>query len=213
MYVPEIYQDDTAALGIIRNNPLALFVCDGPIAAHLPMVLETDGDDDLIGRVLLGHINRSNPQWAGLKNGDKALAVFHGPHGYISPAVYEKHPAAPTWNFTAVHVTGEITVADDPADVLPIITRTVEQLEGRFGVGWDMTGSLPYFHELLPHVAAFRLRVRAVDTICKLSQEQRPEQQERVIQWFENSDTGQHHQLARLMRDRSLGHTNPLVHR
>ncbi|MEW1804031.1 FMN-binding negative transcriptional regulator, partial [Streptomyces virginiae] len=29
-------------------------------------------------------------------------------HSYVSPTVYEKSPAAPTWDFTSVHVRGVV---------------------------------------------------------------------------------------------------------
>ncbi len=211
MYVPEMYAEESCqeSLDLVRSNPLALFVTTPrngvPVAAHLPVVAESDSDGALAGRFLVGHINRKNPQWAALRSGDRALVVFHGPHGYLSPAVCGVTPAAPTWNFTAVHVTGSITLVDQPAEVLAVITRTVSQLEGRFGIGWDMASSLSYFDQLLPYVAAFRLHVESVQSVFKLSQEQQPDKQEQVIQWFESSEHGQHHQVARLMRDRSMG--------
>ena len=45
--------------------------------------------------------------------GAEALAVFHGPHGYVSPAVYEEQPSVPTWNYVVVHVRGKARVVPE----------------------------------------------------------------------------------------------------
>ncbi|WP_372343069.1 FMN-binding negative transcriptional regulator [Streptomyces sp. KL116D] len=71
---------------------------------------KTTGDPtgELPGTTLLGHLNRANPHWAALETGSVLLLTFTGPHSYVSPTVYEKSPAAPTWNFTSVHVRGVV---------------------------------------------------------------------------------------------------------
>src|SRR4249920_3130139 len=52
------------------------------------------------GRSLLFHIPRRFAQFSDLEASEEALALFTGPHGYISPSWYKK-PSAPTWDFLA----------------------------------------------------------------------------------------------------------------
>jgi transcriptional regulator len=216
MHVPAEFGDDRRAPTVetIRRNPLALVVTgtpDGPMATHAPVVFPSDADTDtgdderLVGATLLGHMNVQNPQWAVLCGGARVLLVFQGPHGYVSPTVYGVTPAAPTWNFTAVHLVGTVRPTTDRDTVLGVVQSTVRQLESRFGNGWDMTTSVGYFRQLAPGVGAFEFRIESVQSMFKLSQDQSPRRQQRVIEQFAASPAGTHRELAALMRDRGLG--------
>jgi transcriptional regulator len=213
MYVPELYRPPNTswAAELIRSNPLALLVTNcpnGPYATHLPTILDEDsiGKQSLIGGRIFGHLNRQNPHWNALEKTSTALLVFQGPHGYVSPSVYQTQPAAPTWDFTAVHVHGRLDVLSARDETLQVILTTVRTFEQRLGTGWDMTGSLDYFDQLLSGVGAFKIEIDSVDCMLKLSQEKTAEVRERVIQAFSQSDTGNHRALASLMR--LLDHTH-----
>ncbi|MGW1751688.1 FMN-binding negative transcriptional regulator [Streptomyces sp. NPDC002092] len=198
MFVPRFYREPESSwiVDLIRGNPLALAATngspeDGPFATHLPVIFdpETSGDwsGELPGATLLGHMNRNNPHWTALENGSVLLLTFTGPHSYVSPTVYEVTPAAPTWNFTAVHVRGVVEKIDTIEETLGVVQSTVRAYEGAFGNGWDMTESLDYFRKIVPDVGAFRLTVTGAEGMFKLSQEQPDEVRERVRESF-----GQH---------------------
>ncbi|MCQ4196069.1 FMN-binding negative transcriptional regulator [Streptomyces parvulus] len=181
---------------LIRGNPLALAVAngqpdEGPFATHLPVIFDPDHpldrDDDLTGATLLGHMNRANPHWGSLETGGVLLLTFTGPHSYVSPTVYEVTPAAPTWNFTAVHVRGVVEKLDSTDETLAVVQSTVRAFEGEFGNGWDMTDSLGYFRKIAPGVGAFRFTVTGAEGMFKLSQEQPGEVRERVRESFGQS--------------------------
>ncbi|MCQ4208850.1 FMN-binding negative transcriptional regulator [Streptomyces longispororuber] len=193
---------------LIRGNPLALAVTNGspetgPYATHLPVIFdpETSGDPtgELPGTTLLGHLNRANPHWAALETGSVLLLTFTGPHSYVSPTVYEKSPAAPTWNFTAVHVRGVVEKIDSTEETLGVVQSTVRAFEGAFGNGWDMTESLGYFRKIVPAVGAFRFRVTGAEGMFKLSQEQPCEVRERVRDSFGQSACTYRRETAGLM--------------
>ncbi|MBY0232275.1 MAG: FMN-binding negative transcriptional regulator [Gemmataceae bacterium] len=101
MHVPTAFaMEEEDAWGMIGRHPFGVLVTvrDGlPFGTHLPFV--RDGD------ALVGHLARANPQAMGL-DGAEALAVFSGPHAYVSPAWYGDGPAVPTWNYEAVHAYG-----------------------------------------------------------------------------------------------------------
>ena len=59
---------------------------------------------------LVGHMARRNPHAAALEDGQPALAVFWGPHAYISSRWYEEKPEVPTWNYVQAHVRGVLDV-------------------------------------------------------------------------------------------------------
>ncbi|MFD0070658.1 FMN-binding negative transcriptional regulator, partial [Streptomyces sp. NPDC127574] len=162
---------------------------------------DTSGEwtGDLPGATLLGHMNRANPHWAALESGSVLLLTFTGPHSYVSPTVYEVTPAAPTWNFTAVHVRGVVEKIDSVQETLGVVESTVRAFEGRFGNGWDMTASLGYFRKIAPAVGAFRFTVTGAEGMFKLSQEQPGEVRERVRESFGQSACTYKRETAGLM--------------
>ncbi|MFF3554985.1 FMN-binding negative transcriptional regulator [Streptomyces tsukubensis] len=210
MFVPSMYREPEGSwmVNLIRENPLALAVANGspekgPFATHLPVVFdpETSADPagELPGTTLLGHMNRANPHWAALETGSVLLLTFTGPHSYVSPSVYGVTPAAPTWNFTAVHVRGVVEKIDSLEESLDVVQSTVRAFEGAFGNGWDMTESLGYFRRIAPAVGAFRLTVTGAEGMFKLSQEQPDDVRRRVRESFGQSACRYRRETAGLM--------------
>ncbi|CAL9323710.1 FMN-binding negative transcriptional regulator [Streptomyces sp. R02] len=210
MFVPSFYREPDASwmVDLVRGNPLALAVSNGspeagPFATHLPVIFDParsgDRPGELQGATLLGHMNRANPHWPALQTGGILLLTFTGPHSYVSPTVYEKTPAAPTWNFTAVHARGVVEKIDSTEETLDVVKATVRAYEGEFGDGWDMTESVDYFRKILPAVGAFRFTVTRAEGMFKLSQEQPAEVRERVRGSFEQSACRYKRETAGLM--------------
>lgn len=201
VFVPKGYDppDPSWVTQLVQQYPLAILVTGQPdscpIATHVPTILATGSVDGGI----LGHMNRQNPHWDGIQAGGPALLIYHGVHGYVSPSVYQTDPAAPTWDFTAVHVRGELSVL--PGDeTLAVIKRTVLTFEASHGTAWDMTESLSYFDQLVPGVGAFRVTVEKVDAMFKLSQEKKADTRELVAQSFEADGWSDRKELAKLIR-------------
>ncbi|MGV9316245.1 FMN-binding negative transcriptional regulator [Streptomyces sp. NPDC003691] len=210
MFVPSHYRAPDASwmADLIRGNPLALMAsnggpADGPFATHLPVITDPEWTgvpaEHLAGVPLLGHMNRANPHWKALRTGSAVLLSFTGPHAYVSPTVYDITPAAPTWNFTSVHVHGSVEKIEPGEQTLDVVRATVQAFEKEFGYGWDMSGSLEYFRKILPGVGAFRIRVTRAEGMFKLSQEQRPEVRDRVVGSFAARGCTRHTETANLM--------------
>ena len=62
---------------------------------------------------LRAHVAKSNPHWKMLEH-QELLVIFHGPHAYISPSLYEIRESVPTWNYVTVHAYGRGKIL--PAD-------------------------------------------------------------------------------------------------
>jgi transcriptional regulator len=193
---------------IMVSNPLALMTSNGgpgeaPFATHLPVIPEPDPagrrPDCLPGSRWLGHLNRANPHWSAIEDGSVVLLVFTGPHGYVSPTVYGFTPAAPTWDFTSVHVRATVQKIDSIEATLGVVQATVRAFERRFGANWDMTESIGYFRKIVPAVGAFRIRVTGAEGMFKLSQEQSPEVRNRVRLSFSGNPCTRYRELAELM--------------
>lgn len=213
MFIPFHYRepDGSWIVNLVRSNPLATLVSNGaganaPYATHVPIILDPrtarQPSAELSDVTLWGHMNRANPHWAALESGTEVVAVFVGPHGYVSPTVYETTPAAPTWNFTAVHVRGvlrKVEPAEAGEETLETVTSTVQAFEGDFGAGWSMSDSVGYFRRILPGVGAFRIAVSNADGMFKLSQEQDTETRQRVQRSFAGRESAGHRAVAALM--------------
>ncbi|MCI4039789.1 FMN-binding negative transcriptional regulator [Streptomyces sp. TRM75563] len=208
MYVPPIYQaEDRAWLRhVVERYPLATVITNGPqapYATHVPVIPGPDTTswcDGPEGATLLGHMNRANSHWDSLTDGMHAQLVFTGPHGYVTPTVYETSPAAPTWNFVSVHLQGRLRPISDFEETLEVVRLTVEAYEKNFGDGWEMDSSLEYFRNIGPAVGGFRFDVESADGMFKLSQEKQPDTQRRIADRFGARTTGRPEELAFFMR-------------
>lgn len=113
MYTPDLYKNENAEeiRTFLKENSFGILInqTNGKLCAtHIPLELElnTEGKE-----ILQGHISKLNPQAEGFKENDQVLAVFPGPHSYISSSWYD-HENVPTWNYIAVHVYGRIKIVD-----------------------------------------------------------------------------------------------------
>ncbi len=177
MYMPKMFESDDAALGdrLIAENAFGLLVTAGspPLANHLPMVRRPDG-------VLVGHVARANPQWQAFDGKAEAVAVFSGPHAYVSPNWYETPGLVPTWNYAAVHVFGapRIVEGDAAADVLRVLVGTFESDEtGNWRVENLPDGAL---EKQLKGIVAFEMPVARIEIKTKLSQNRSAADADRV---------------------------------
>jgi transcriptional regulator len=194
MYTPPAFamEDREAIFGVIEANPFGVLVTveEGrPFATHLPFLLDRGG-------ALLGHLARANPQWRGLAGGE-AMAVFTGPHAYVSPAWYEAENVVPTWNYVAAHVYGRCRLVEG-AELVELLLRSVQTFDRS---GWR--GNADEFTERLAKgVVGFRLEMERLEGKWKLSQNQPLERQERVIRALEAEEGEGPQGVAALMRGR-----------
>ena len=164
MYVPPHFaaRDLDVAAEIIAKHGFATLVTtgdDGPFASHVPLLL--DGDR------LLGHVARANPQAQQLERGP-VLAIFHGPHAYVSPRSYApRADNVPTWNYVVVHVRGRAR-ALPVADTVDIVMRLTAQYDP--GVAIDPDAA----QRLARALVGFAITIDQIIPKLKLSQN-RPE--------------------------------------
>ncbi|GAA1767999.1 FMN-binding negative transcriptional regulator [Luedemannella helvata] len=200
MFVPDHYRvdDGERVRRVVRENPLCQLVSNGPwrpLITHL-LCIDPEPGPELVGTTLLAHLNRANPHWGALADGDPATLVFCGPHGYVSPTVYDITPAAPTWDFITVHVHGTVHPIEAGDPTLEVILETVRICEERFGTGWDPGPSMEYLRRILPGVGAFGFRVQSVDGHFKLSQELTQDVRDRLVDSFRRSPSTLLHGLV-----------------
>ena len=179
MYTPPPFKiDDPEVIRqfICENSfGLLLSITDGFIQdTHTPFVFSEDGQQ------LLGHIARANAQWRGWESNPSAKVIFSGPHSYISPRYYKSDFAVPTWNYTAVSVSGRITLIEDTESQLDFLDRLTAANENSDDP-WSLDRNDERYLNLLSGIVVFSVEVDSVEATFKLNQNKSAEDQHKVI--------------------------------
>ena len=182
MYVPTHFAEtDPATLhAVIEAHSFGLLVSDiggVPFATHLPFLLEPSSGPH---GTLVGHMARANPHWRGLA-GQTALAVFSGPHAYISPSWYEAENVVPTWNYSAIHASGPVLLIEDRDGLLDIVERSVAVYESAMPAPWKLDASGIFLDRMLAQIVGFRIEIATIEGKWKMSQNHPVERREKVI--------------------------------
>jgi len=170
MYVPKHFQETRpgALHGLIDAYPFATVVVQterGPVVNHLPF--------ERVGDALHGHVARGNEMAA--LDGAQVLAIFRGPHGYVSPNWYPtKHETGrevPTWNYAVVHVYGRLKVIEDAAWLRTLLERLTDRHEATEPQPWHV-GDAPEDHvgKSLRAIVGIEIAVDRIEGKFKLSQ-------------------------------------------
>jgi len=149
-----------------------------PLATRLPLVW--DGD-----RVLL-HLAVANPHWRTIADGSPALLVVTGPEAYVSPTFYaskaEHGRVVPTWNYSAVHLTGRLTVHTDPAWLRAQVGLLTDTMEAGRPEPWAVEDApASYVEQMLKAIIGLELAIERIEGKAKLSQNRDEEDRTGVI--------------------------------
>jgi len=207
MHRPSAFREDRIAVlqALMRRHPFATLVTrigDEIVASHLPMLL--DAEPAPLG-TLHGHLARANVEVARDHGPMRALAIFHGPQGYVSPSWYptkqETGAVVPTWNYAVVHARGTLTRIDDAGWLAGFIRRLTDTHEARFAAPWSVDDApADFVAKLLPGIVGLALRVETLEGKWKLSQNRPPADRDGVVAALAASDDPADRALAELMR-------------
>jgi transcriptional regulator len=179
MYIPNQFQqaDRTKLLAFMRNHSFAALVSANPaapLASHLPLLVD-EHDGQL---VLRGHMARANPQWR--EHPLRVLAIFSGPHAYISPTWYDAENTVPTWDYLSVHAVGTLRLDDDEVSVRRFFEDLARTYEGEPAQLWQARLGAETFASFIQQIVCFRIQVEDLQGAWKLNQNH-PEQRRRKV--------------------------------
>ena len=189
MYIPRRYEekDKEKIHAFIRANSFAILISvrDGrPMGTHIPLQLETDeGGQD----ILMGHISIGNEQKHTLTDGAEVLAIFPGPHAYISPRWYTQMNV-PTWNYISVHAYGTVKTIEGAA-LRAALSRLVDNYEQHM--------PSPVHIEEIPErtleadlrgIKGFQITVTEYQAAAKLSQNRDEQSYHQVVEQLAGGD-------------------------
>jgi transcriptional regulator len=153
---------------LMAEHPFATLVsvADGePCFTHLPLLACGEGDT----LELAGHIARANPHAERLRDGDRVVAVFHGPSDYVSPRLYATREAVPTWNYAVVHAHGRLARVDDGAGKEAILKALIDAHDPAYRAQWDQL-SEEFRERMKGAIVGLRIAVDRLEGKFKLSQ-------------------------------------------
>jgi transcriptional regulator len=191
MYIPELYKNENQQeiQQFLHDNGFAILVnqTNGKLwATHVPLVLETNDDGK---QILVGHISKLNPQGESFKANDEVLAVFSGPHSYISSSWYD-HENVPTWNYLAVHVYGKVTILNHQETV-----NSLKKLVDKYEVISENPVRVENLSEKTMREArgiiGFTIEITAIEAKKKLSQNRDAKNYQNIIQELEKTKDSQ----------------------
>ena len=177
MYVPKHFEerDPDILSALMRQFNFALLVTarNGvPVGTHVPLHVDDDGKN---GR-LFGHLARANDHWQDFDGEREAMAVFQGPHSYISPNWYVSGEQVPTWNYATIHAYGKPRVMQDPGEVADILWRLVGDNENEATGNWSMDKlSKGKLTAKLRSIIAFEMPIGRLEGKFKMSQNRKAE--------------------------------------
>ena len=200
MYIPPYFVEDDPTIlhDLIEQYSFGLLISSfegRPFASHLPFLLDRKSGPN---GALIGHMARANPQWECL-DGQEILAVFAGPHAYISPSWYEAENVVPTWNYVAVHVYGRARLVHDIDALLPLLAETVRTFEQNMPTPWSLSDDDEFARKLSAGIVGFRIEIERLEGKKKLSQNHSAERRTKVIAALKDSEQADAREIARLM--------------
>jgi len=177
VYIPGLFAENrvSALHTFVERYSFATLVVstrDGLLANHLPMLLDP-------GRgahgTLVGHVARANPIWRTALTEVPVLAIFHGPHRYVSPTWYATRATTgevvPTWNYGVVHARGTISFFEDRAQLRALVERlTASQERGRPNAWQVSEAPAKFIAGMLDAIVGFDIALTSLVGKFKLSQ-------------------------------------------
>ena len=200
MYIPEIYQFENPSeiRDFVAANGFAILVnqTDGQLwATHIPLLLDVNADGN---EILHGHVSKENLQWNSFASEQQVLAIFSGPHSYISSSWYTDEEV-PTWNYTAVHIYGTVKIIEGEAVIISL-KKLVDKYEA--------ASENPVRIEALSRktmlqargIVAFEIEIETIQAVRKMSQGRDENDYKTIISELEKTGKPDSIQVAKEMK-------------
>jgi transcriptional regulator len=188
MFIPDSYKNENQEeiKKFLQENSFGILInqTDGKLCAtHIPLELDTNKDGN---QILFGHISKENPQWKGFTDNDRILAVFSGPHSYISSSWYD-HENVPTWNYIAVHVYGKIKIIEGDA-VVESLKKLVDKYEQNSKNPVRVADLSKKTMMQTRGIVAFEIEITEIQATRKLSQNRDEKNYQNIISELEKTE-------------------------
>ncbi|PKW29025.1 FMN-binding negative transcriptional regulator [Flavobacterium lindanitolerans] len=200
MYTPPHYKNENIdeVREFIKANSFGILVSQtkGRLwGTHIPMELDFNEHGNTF---LYSHISKANPQWKSFVDGEEVLAIFHGPHSYVSSSWYQKEDV-PTWNYIAVHVYGKVEIIEGK-ELIDSLKKLVDTYEH----GSEHPVSVENLSEKTMRqvngIVGFKIAVSEIQATYKLSQTRKETDFHTIVNQLENSSDFMSNATAKAMK-------------
>ncbi len=200
MYIPELYKNENveAIRNFLKSNSFGILVnqTEGKLwGTHIPLELETNSEGK---EVLFGHVSKENPQWQTFENNNEVLAIFSGPHSYISSSWYD-HENVPTWNYIAVHVYGKIKIIEGE-EMLFALKKMVDKYEAASKNPVRIENLSKETMRQTNGFVAFEIEITEIQAVNKLSQNRDDKNHAAIITELKKCPNENAHTIAEEMK-------------
>ncbi len=204
MYAPTAFVESDAARidALVRTHDFATLISvagEEPVVSQVPLLW------DRAAMTLSGHLASANPHAALLQDGAPVMAIFHGPHGYVSPTWYQDEnpavPNVPTWNYATVHMRGRVRRIDDARQRFALVQALTRAYEGDDANAWRPAPAAGQ-EARMRAIVGFHIAVERIEAKFKLSQNRSEADRRSVIAALEQRGGDHDRAMADLMRTR-----------
>lgn len=205
MYTPREFVEDRLEVlhQVIEDNNFGILITvDGEhsVATHLPFAINrTRGTHG----TLECHMARANPAWQEIGDGKEVLAIFSGPHAYVTPTWYQSAPMVPTWNYVSVHAYGVPVLREDPASKKQLMAALANGHEMRLGTDWRLDDQPEsYVSGMLKGIVGFEMPISRIEGKFKMSQNRKEIDRQGVIDGLRATREPTNCSVADIIEDR-----------
>jgi transcriptional regulator len=198
MYIPKYAEnnDVSAIIDFIKHHAFGILVSQSEkklVATHIPLQFSSDNTK------LFGHISKANRQWKNFDNTSEVLAIFTGPHAYISSSWYD-HENVPTWNYIAAHVYGKISIIEGE-ELYQSLKRLTDKYEATSSKPISIEAmSQEYVRKSIQGLVGFEIVITNIEATYKLSQNRDQKNHQKIIQELEKRQDESSLKVAEEMR-------------
>jgi transcriptional regulator len=193
--------DQQKVMQFIKEHPFAFLTgCDAeskPVATQIPLFID-EKDGELF---LSGHLMKNTDHHKAFVNNPHVLAVFTGPHTYVSASWYVNKKQASTWNYMSVHAKGVLRFLGDQ-ELIDVLRRTTDYFENNPNSGSNFN-DLPeeYVQKMKAAIVAFVVKVESIDHVFKLSQNRDAKSYDLIADKLSEGDANAQ-EISRIMKHR-----------
>lgn len=177
MYQPPAFRETRLDVlhDLIGTHPFATLVttsADGLTADHLPLFLDPNAGEY---GTLRGHIAVANPLAKAGPEPFDALAIFQGPHAYVTPSWYpskaEHGKVVPTWNYAVVHAHGPARLMRNDDWLRQLLKDLTTQHEADRPAPWSVDDApADYVTRQLKGIVGVEIPLQRLEGKWKMSQ-------------------------------------------
>lgn len=178
--------DGETVLQFMRQYPFIFLTgCDRdskPVATQVPVFI-----DEKEGKLFLsGHMMRQTDHHKAFEQNSNVLAVFTGPHTYVSATWYDDPNQASTWNYMSVHAKGIISFQKENS-LVDLLRRLTLHYENNNPASSTVFDNLPddYRNRLMKAIVPFEMEITEIDNVFKLSQNHNEKTFQNIIERLE----------------------------